>query len=83
MHEEPGPTAAVPAAEAGPVGHASRPRRIVGDGEGAAPRVLAEEVAVAISYNGSTQAVMMATPADLEDFAHGFTLTEEIGRAHV
>jgi FdhD protein len=27
--------------------------------------VLPEEVAVALSFNGTTQAVMMATPADL------------------
>lgn len=43
-------------------------------------RVLPEEVAVALSYNGSTQAVMMSTPADLTDFAYGFTLTEGIAR---
>ena len=41
-------------------------------------RRLAAEVAVALSFNGTTQAVMMATPADLEDFALGFALTEGI-----
>ena len=41
-------------------------------------RPLPEEVAVALSFNGSTQAVMMATPADLADFAYGFALTEGI-----
>jgi FdhD protein len=41
-------------------------------------RVLPEEVAVALSFNGTTQAVMMATPADLVDFGYGFALTEGI-----
>lgn len=41
-------------------------------------RALPEEVAVALSFNGTTQAVMMATPADLVDFAYGFAMTEGI-----
>jgi len=45
---------------------------------GESSRVLAAEVPVALSYNGTTQAVMMATPDALVDFARGFTLTDGI-----
>lgn len=39
---------------------------------------VAEEVPVALSYNGETLAVLVTSPNDLEDFARGFSLTEGI-----
>lgn len=39
---------------------------------------LAEEVPVALVYGGRSHAVMLCTPADLEDLAVGFSVTERI-----
>ena len=39
---------------------------------------VAEEVPVALEFNGVAHAVMMASPADLDDFACGFAVTEGI-----
>lgn len=52
--------------------------RLDGDRVQSMRETLAEETAVALLFNGEPQVVMMATPADLEDFARGFALSEGI-----
>ena len=61
-------------------GHATRRFDRVaasGDAEGL-DRAVAVEAPVAIEVNGLGYAVLMATPADLEDLAYGFVLAERL-----
>jgi FdhD protein len=55
-----------------------RVMRVAPDDAVLATRRLANEVPVAIEFNGEVYAVMMLTPSDLEDFAVGFSLSERI-----
>jgi len=48
------------------------------DGASRSAREVAAETPVAFVYDGGTEAVMMATPADLEDFALGFSLNDGV-----
>jgi FdhD protein len=52
-----------------------------GASDQAIERPLADEAPIGILYDGRPHAVLMATPADVEDLAVGFTLSERIALA--
>src|ERR1041384_2808775 len=52
--------------------------RIDAEGVRETSSVLAEEVPIALVYNGRPHVVVMGTPTDLEDLAVGFSITEGI-----
>lgn len=60
------------------VAHEHSAMRVTPADSASGARVLANEVPIALEFDGQPYAVMMLTPADLEDFAVGFALSERI-----
>lgn len=59
--------------------HHSLPALRLGDGDASEIKCcVADEVPIGLQYNGFPHAVLMATPADLDDLAVGFSLTDGI-----
>jgi len=52
--------------------------RIGDDGSSQGSAIVAEEVPIALVYNGKPHVVVMGTPSDLDDLAFGFSRTEAI-----
>jgi FdhD protein len=55
--------------------------RISGDHDERSSACVAEETPIAVVYNGRPYVVVMGTPADLEDLAVGFSITEGVVNA--